>query len=481
VRDATVTTASAAEDPAPGVDGERPTAAVPPGAPDRPGRGTDLLALAVAVAIGLGTAWSLWPRGGVTAGTALLVAVAPVVVSAAWRLKSARTWLALLALWWVATFLTEFLVHDPLRQVGYALSRPPTVALSFCGALWVLRQGRTVARAYIVSVLAGLAMATLLYPSAHLRQDPWKYGYGPVATLAVVLLSALLLRRRRRGMAAALLLAIAMVSLILGFRSEFLVTALAVMVSVVTRHRSAGSRRSYLLTGGALCALAVGLYAGYGYLASNGGLGAQQQTRWEKQSRVEGGLLMGARPESLASLSLIADASPVGLGVSPEVDEPTRAAFLQRLRQLGIKVHEGTEAYYFSRGLYLHSVLFQAWAESGVLAVPALLFPLLLVVRALLSAVRRESVSGALVFCFVFSQLAWDTLFSPWPRLHAVYLGTAAAAAVVYLARRTHAAKARIPPAPTAPATGQRDNRNNRDNRDNRDESGKRHKEVAPS
>jgi hypothetical protein len=392
--------------------------------------------MAVAVVGGLGTAWSLYPRGGVTLGDVILLAVAPVLLSAAWRWKHARTWLWFLALWWLATAFTELVTHDTVHHVVYALCRPLTVALSFCGALWALQHRTVVARAYIVALLAGSMGAVSLYPSVNMRVDPWKYGYGPVVSLGVILLSAVLLSRGRRLQAMLLVVAVSLVSLVLGFRSEFIITALAASVGLLTAGRGPGPAwRRYLLTGGALCALTAVVYIGYGQFASSGELGPQQQMRWERQSRVEGGLLIGARPEIIASTTVIADWSPVGRGVSPQVDAETRTAFLQRVHALGIKLHEGFDYYYFSRGLYLHSVLFQLWAEAGILVLPGLLFPVLVVLSALLAAIRAGSGPGTMVFGFLFSHLAWDTLFSPWPRLHAVYLGTAAAAAVLYLAR----------------------------------------------
>jgi hypothetical protein len=404
--------------------------------------------MAVALVSGLGTALSVYPRGGLTFGDAILLAVAPVVLTAAWRWKHARTWLWFLALWWLATAATELLTHDTARHAVYALCRPLTVALSFCGALWALQHRTAVARAYIAALVAGSLVAALLYPSSNMGMDPWKYGYGPVVSLAVILLSAVLLSRGRRLPATLLATAVALVSLGLGFRSEFIITALATSVGLLTAGRGPGlAWRRYLLTGGSLCALTAVIYIGYGHLASGGQLGPQQQMRWERQSRVEGGLLMGARPEIIASTTVIADWSPVGRGVSPQVDAETRTAFLQKVHSLGIKLHQGFDYYYFSRGLYLHSVLFQLWAEAGILVLPGLLFPVLVILWALLAAIREGSGPGTLVFSFLFSQLAWDTLFSPWPRLHAVYLGTAAAAAAVYLARQR--VPVPVPPPPT--------------------------------
>ena len=77
--------------------------------------GNDTLMRGAAGAIGLGTAWSVYPRGGVTLGHALLAAILPVVVAAAWRSKRARICLVLLGRWAFSTALTEVATHDSLR------------------------------------------------------------------------------------------------------------------------------------------------------------------------------------------------------------------------------------------------------------------------------------------------------------------------------------------------------------------------------
>lgn len=404
-----------------------------------PSSNGDPLTRLIAAVIGLGTAWSLYPRGGVTFGNGVVLVLAPVVLSAAWRWKRSRIWLCLLAVWFMAAVFTEVFTHDSARHAVFALSRPSTVALNFCAALWALQQGATVARTYIVTLMIGLTAAIALYPSTNITLDVWKYGYGPVVSLAAVLVAAVVLNRGRRLMATVIVLVVALISLAGGFRSEFLVTSIAAAVCLLAGGRGSDMTWGrYLLIGGALAATTAAVYAGYGHFAADGQLGRGQQTRWVKQNQAEGGLLFGARPEIIASAMVIADPSVVGRGVSPQVSQQTRSEFLGKLQSLHIEVRENFEHYYFSRGLYLHSILFQQWAETGILALPGLLFPVLVLLVALMAAVRAGSGPATMVFCFLLCQLLWDTLFSPWPRLQSVYLGTVTAAAIVYL---THNAR----------------------------------------
>lgn len=399
--------------------------------------GDDALTGVTAAVLGLGTSCSVYANGGVTVGHCVALVIGPVLLAAARRHKSGRVFLWHLVLWASATVFTTVTVHDSLHHTVYALSRPLTVALSFCAAMWAFQQSRWVKNVYIVSIMAGLFGGIALVPTPGLAADPWKYGFGPVVSFAAALLVAAPPLRKRRLLQGALMTLTAVTSLVLGFRSEFLIVCVATAVSVLVSRRSAGRTfRRCMLLGVGLGTLCLGIYVGYSSAASSGLLGQQQKVKWEKESTAEGGLLFGARPAFVASTAVIEDSPLFGRGVRPEVSQETQSAFMQRMRDIGITVHTGLSNYYFGHGLYLHSVIFQLWAETGLLVLPGLLFPVWLVVRALVAAVGAGSRCTALVFSMLVGQLGWDLLFSPWPRLEGVYLGTAAAAAIVYAASR---------------------------------------------
>jgi hypothetical protein len=121
------------------------------------------------------------------------------------------------------------------------------------------------------------------------------------------------------------------------------------------------------------------------------------------------------------------------------VSAHSRSVFFRAWRAVNGGVEGPHERYYyFGKGLLIHSILFQRWLETGILAVPGLVFPVGLLGAAVLTSISASSRSSILVFCFLLSLLLWDLLFSPWSRLHGVHFGTSAAAAAVYLKTRTN-------------------------------------------
>lgn len=390
--------------------------------------------LLVAAAMGLCNAWGPYEQTGVTVGHVIALVIAPVCLAAAWRWKMARWNIILLCFWLLASAFTEIMADDSAHDAVLVLSRPFFVLVSFCGAMWALQCTPSVARAYVVTFVAGLVLNIAIFLRSNPSADSWKYGYGPVVSLAVVLLALVLLGRQKQSAAILLMISMAFVNLFQGFRSEFMVVCMAGAMAILTGRRGLRSdwKRVVLVVVG-LISLAAVVPTAYGNLASSGRLGTEQQYRWERQSQVDGGVLVGARPEIAASYVIVKESPLVGRGFTPEVSYRTRSEFLGKLQAGDADFNERRENYYFGKGLYLHSVLFQLWAETGVAVIPGILLPVLFVLLALVAAVRQGSRPYALLFAFLCSQLAWDLLFSPWPRLEGLYLGTAAAAAVLYL------------------------------------------------
>ncbi|GAB2728010.1 hypothetical protein [Streptomyces bullii] len=398
--------------------------------------------LAAAALLGLGNALSFHPRGGLTLTHYIVVIGLPVFLPVAWRLRTARWVFALLLVWMSSVALTSLITGDRLVNVGLALSYPVTIALSFCGAVWAFCQGSATAKTFVASLMLGLIAANLLYRAPSYHVDPWKYALGPVVTMCCVLVAAALLGRGLFALSALVTGAIALFNLLAGFRSLFLVTSVALLVTVVTGlgGRRSGRRRwsRCVWAGAVLSGLLVGLYSVYGQLAGDGALGREQQLKWVRQADSVGGAVVGARPEIAGSLALVADSPVIGRGVKPQVSAHDRSVFFEKWRTVNGGVegpHE--EHYYFGKGLLVHSILFQRWLETGILALPGLVFPIGLVGAAALASISDSRRPLTLVFGFLLSLLLWDLLFSPWSRLHGLYIGTSAAAAAVCLRNRT--------------------------------------------
>ncbi|MER5178804.1 hypothetical protein ABT009_10605 [Streptomyces sp. NPDC002896] len=392
----------------------------------------------IAVSLGLGNALSFHPRGGITLAHAVVLLGLPVFLSTAWQQRVTRWVLGLLLMWGLGVAITSAVTEDTVFNIFLGMSYPFTIALSFCGAVWVFHQRAAVAKAFTVSLAIGVIIAVYLYRSDGYASDPWKFGFGSVVTACCILLTSAALSRGLRILALLLAISIALVNLIAGFRSMFLVTTVAVVVTFLASRRA--KRPSWwrcLLVGSVLSVIVLGLLSVYGQLASDGSLGRQQQIKWAKQSRSEGGAVIGARPEFAGSIALVAESPFIGRGVRPEVSMQSRTAFFSKWRVY----NGGTDGpheryYYFGRGLLVHSILFQCWLETGILALPGLLLPVGLVLIAMLRAIRAGAGAPTLMFTFLTCVLLWDLFFSPWPRLEGLFLGTSAAAAVAYMAVR---------------------------------------------
>ncbi|MGW1910866.1 hypothetical protein ACWCQS_09095 [Streptomyces sp. NPDC002076] len=402
--------------------------------------------LVVTAAVGLGNAWGPYTQSGLTIGHVVVLMITPVVLATAWRWKMARWNLLLLLVWLLGAALTEVVADDSIHDTALVLSRPLAVLVSFCGGMWALQGRPAVVRVYVVSFVAGLTCNIAIFFRSNPSIDPWKYGYGPVVSLAAILIAFALLSRRMRVSAAAVVIVVALVSLFLGFRSEFMIVCSAGAVAVLAGRREArlSWKRAFFIPVG-LILFASSVPTLYGYLASEGALGAEQQYRWEGQSEVEGGVLVGARPEILASYVIIKESPFIGRGLTPQVSRETRSDFLGKLRAGDVDFNERRENYYFGKGLFLHSILFQLWAENGIAVLPGVLLPVLLVLLSLVIAIKNGSGPYALLFAFLFAQLGWDLVFSPWMRLEGLYLGTAAAAALIFRGTSGRARESRMP------------------------------------
>lgn len=387
-----------------------------------------------AVLLGLGNAFSLHPRGGITVSHVCLVVILPIVLPVVWRLRAVRWVLALLLLWVCGVTVTSLVTGDSAFNIGLAFSYPLSIAMSFCAALWVYLQGPSAAKVFTFSLSIALLVAAALYPTDGFEVDPWKYSFGCVVTLCCILVATSLLHRCMRVLSLLLVGSIALVNLVNGFRSMFLITAVALIVTVVSgRQRERRRWSRCLLAGASLSFIAVVLPSVYGQLADRGTLGAEQQAKWNRQSRSDSGVLLGARPEFAGSIALISESPLIGRGVKPQVDMRSRQLFFTEWRKSNGGVEGLNERQvYFGRGLLVHSVLFQRWLETGILVLPGLILPIGLVLMAALNAIRAGSAPPTLVFSFMLSLLLWDLFFSPWSRLEGLFIGTAAAAAVAY-------------------------------------------------
>ena len=396
-------------------------------------RGASRVPVGLGFLIGLAFLVPVASRAGVTLAHVILVVLLPVTLAASWRLRATRFLLGAEGLWFVAAAITDHLQGVGLHDSYLTLTRPLIIFLTYCGFVWLYQMGRRYVLAASAGFVIGVIVASASYRVGNFEIDPWKYGLGDPVSLALVICAGWALLHKHTALAFGLGSSALLANLFLGFRSELAVVLVAAAIASIGGKVRTDNRRWIIKLGMSLLAVVVVGYPVYGFLASSGHLGAEQQYKWEGQSQVTGGAVIGARPEFVAASVIIGQSPILGQGTGFSVDLSTQARFLARLDQLGVSVSAEDSQFFFGRGVYLHSSFFQTWAESGILSLPGMLFPWLLILRATGRAVRTGSRPLALVFGVVAAQFTWDFLFSPWLRLGPSLIGVAAAAAVVYL------------------------------------------------
>ena len=167
------------------------------------------------------------------------------------------------------------------------------------------------------------------------------------------------------------------------------------------RYRSGTSTLLFIL---GLAVLGIGLLQGYGMAARTGVFGERAADIANAQTESAGNLLLGGRPEIIANLAAFIDAPILGHGVGAEGE---------KYRRLLLESGYWDETYYIlDEGLPLHSVIFGAAAETGILALLFWTWMLWVLLQAVL-AVNILRPKHGLVLSFVLLSACWDVLFSP--------------------------------------------------------------------
>ncbi|MBE1874779.1 hypothetical protein [Myceligenerans pegani] len=371
-----------------------------------------VVALVLTVAVGS----RLVVAAGVTVGTLLAVALAPVWLSAAAKYRWAGTFLALGALCAITgpvlTTLAEpgHVVDPLLLRENYV--RLAELVLGVGALLWArLHLGvRWLAFAYGTGMLidvvqrgelsfkfgVGLAVSVIvlgwLTPGLRPGRGVWRRVPRTVQAMACVCLGVLFAADDGRSAFAMLLLA-----------------AAVVLWQVRIEERSL--RRSAWVTVGAVVAAGLAAYGGAQALILDGAFGTAMAQRTAAQIELSGNLLAAGRPEMGATAALIAH-RPIGFGPGVPVNGEDLAVAKHGMSQLGYDPENNyVYEYMFGRGIELHSLFGDFWAVYGPAGVLFWVFLLLLVLIALVRRTVRGMADALLVYVAILT--AWNLFFSP--------------------------------------------------------------------
>lgn len=264
----------------------------------------------------------------------------------------------------------------------------------------------TLAVFFGIGLLLGIDPDSNLFPS-----NPWKFGFSVGATVLVLGLAHLY---RKRRLELGLAVALSAVSALTDARSTFAVMLMTASLVAWQLRPTARTRRGSttraLLGGGAVV---VGIYYLGQFLILRGLFGAATQARSQVQLQEAGSLIVGGRPELLATLRLMLD-SPMGFGpgVMPNHHDITTAKM--GMSTINYDPNNGyVENWMFGRGFSLHSMFGDLWAQFGVVGLAFTALLLVYLVRRMTVEVTAGTASAVLIY--LACKTLWNMFFAPWP------------------------------------------------------------------
>jgi hypothetical protein len=329
-----------------------------------------------------------------------------------------KWFVVLCCLWLVSQCVTDIVRHSAFLDYVRGWSNIGLTLLIFM-ALFTLLYGRpSLIVLYGWGYVVGAVLKYLVSPDDISASEPWKFGVGEAATLAVFLLIS---RKECRGhWPLTLSAAIGIVNFMLGYRSMGGVCLSVTLYLLVTRILRKRSRQVTSLTRGSIVMIAcsillgtAGVYWAYQYAANSGLLGEVARVKYEEQSSGEYGMLLGGRVEMLGYIPAIIDSPILGHG-SWAKDPKYVLEQHQAMALMGYSAAEDYSENDIEEGyIPTHSCLFGAWVDAGILGALFWAWVFVLTAKALLR-VYPGSVVLLPLMSFVAFSLLWDVLFSPF-------------------------------------------------------------------
>lgn len=370
---------------------------------DRASRGRTALNFVV----GLGAAVPLAGSGIVSATS--LASVAAVGHSGGIRaLRTVRTPLVLCVVG-AASYLMAAAIND-VNVSARGLFLLLSLAVYIAGFAALSRTSSQPFIALLVGISTGWMLYAILIGTEITKLSAatlWKYGIATPATVAIV--CVLVALKWNKATVGSVLAMIGLFSLTQNFRSHAIVCLLAAALTLATdRKRFFARSKVVTVLIFALVAMPLLLVPN---LIEQGAFGEDIQQKTASQTEDSGPLLFAGRTEPPLSFAVISAQPLSGWGNAQNVPAEVILQGLQYTANLGMTNQDQLLRGWLrgDAGPNLHSTIFHAWAEGGVVA--ALFFAWLIGM-----AVRALFIShGALrpLVVLLSFQIIWDTVFSP--------------------------------------------------------------------
>lgn len=326
---------------------------------------------------------------------------------------------------WLGIWITTACLVNGLWLSWYSSQTHVFLPSTFLGALglfvgfivtvMVLLWSRKLIPIPVLGLVYGLGMLTSLSSRGAAQDNFWKFSLAvPVTIIGLSL--ALSLRRRNATAArvseAVVLLLLAVLSLLNDSRSMF--GTLAVVLALVLWQLFPSGRsvrlamvRSILTFG----VLIVGVYNVGSALALEGLLGQAAQERSAMQIAMSGSLILGGRPEMMASFALIGNRPEgYGFGIVPQLSDIRVAK--EGMATIGYNPDNGyVENYMFGNQFELHSTAADLWATMGLAGLILALILGIACILWVLHGISTREASALVLFLSIYT--LWNLAFSP--------------------------------------------------------------------
>ncbi|MFJ6355770.1 hypothetical protein [Pseudarthrobacter oxydans] len=388
-------------------------------------------------------ALSIPGMGGATPGLILALVLIPVIWSSANRYRIGWPIGLSLAALVSVPFLLEFSKVDHNIDNGAALGYVVILIgalVTYLSLIWSRNEFGVRATALLYS---GGWIVQQAMSSASWSTNAWKYAFAWPVT---IFLAALIYNSRSRILSLTLVGAMAAMSILNDYRSNFgLLVVAGLMVLWLWKREAPKSR---VKTGGILLGLGVlfwGVYQAGIWLALEGYLGLRNQLVTAQQLSRGESLLTSGRIETSAAWNLFLN-RPLGYGpgVAPNTEDVMVAK--SALQTTGVNL-DGTyvNTYVVGQQIKLHAVASDLWVSFGIAGLMlSAYFAWLLLARLVVS---QKQITVLYVFASVVA--LWDIGFSPiTSNIHEVIFAAALATPLLTgsKARRPKAAAAKKTP-----------------------------------
>jgi hypothetical protein len=375
--------------------------------------------------LGLGTALYINLIGQLYVSELCLLIAFPFLVIKGERLLS-NNWIKRIIifgyLWLLSQIITDLVRSTPIDNLARGIASIIVFIIGFLSLWMIISKDILNLKIYILGVCVGGFLQTIYQPNPYFAAEPWKFGYGPIVILLILLVSISLKSKLiiKYHIPALLLIGVGSFSFYNNSRSIglfALLTGFSVLIaSAINRYKVRKIKKGYiniLLLFLILGVLIFGISKFYELAADNGWLGATVKQKYEIQSGGIFGVLVGGRAEIFSAIHAIIDSPIIGHG--SWADDAKYRVYLYDVINYGYNtpIYEITNQIQQSDLIPTHSHLFQNWVWAGILGALFWILILVLVIRSLIANIYATNPLSILVIYYSFASI-WDIFFSPF-------------------------------------------------------------------